>query len=146
MPSRPHMKKLHALYQSIVSRKQLRYLISGTASEAIEYMSFILLFSLTNLLYVSNSISFILGVISGFIFHSTWSFPGEHHFKVRHQFVGYATLAVINFFVINAAVGYLVYGLHIKPYVAKFVAIAVAAIWGYVFSNYIFFRRKSPSD
>jgi putative flippase GtrA len=137
------MKKLYALYDAIVSRKQFRYLISGAASEAIEYVSFLLLLSLTDMLYVSNSISFILGVVSGFIFHTTWSFPGEHHFKARHQFAGYASLAVVNFFVINAAVGYLVYGLHLKPALAKLIAIAVAAIWGYVFSNYIFFRRKS---
>lgn len=136
------LKKLQAVYRKILSRKELRYLISGAASEAIEYVSFLVLLSLTNLLYVSNSISFILGVVSGFIFHNTFSFPGQHHFKVRHQFAGYVSLAVINFFVINAAVGYLVYGLHVKPYLAKLAAIAVAGVWGYFFSNYIFFRDK----
>ncbi len=132
-------RKIRAL---IVAHKEVRYVISGTASEAIEYTSFLLLLHLTKLLYVSNSISFVLGVVSGFIFHKTFSFPGDQQFKTRHQLTGYVSLAAINFFVINAVVGYMVYDLNVKPYIAKFIAIAVAAIWGYVFSNYLFFRHK----
>jgi len=116
-------------FKTINGRKELRYLVAGTASEAIEYFSFLILFALVNQLYLSNSISFILGVISGFIFHKNWSFRGEHQFKTRDQFLGYVGLAAVNFVLINLLVGYLVDGLKIAPAIAKLVAIAITVIW-----------------
>ena len=129
--------------RTINTHKELRYLIAGTASEAIEYVSFLILIDLMpHTLYISNSISFALGVLSGFIFHKTWTFRGEHQFKTHQQFIGYISLAAINFVAINAFLGVYVEVLNLSPSLAKLLAIATTVIWTYVISNYVIFRHQ----
>ncbi len=132
-------------FSTINSRKELRYLVAGTVSEVIEYVSFLLLFAITHLLYFSNSASFILGVISGFIFHKTWSFRGEQQFKTHYQLGGYIGLAAVNFIVINILVGLLVNYWHIHPALGKLVAIAITVVWTFTISNFVIFRHSKSS-
>jgi putative flippase GtrA len=131
-------------FHTINTHKELRYLVAGTASEAIEYFSFLLLFALMpHLLYVANSVSFILGVISGFLFHKTWTFRGEQQFKTHQQAFGYVSLAGINFIAINVFIDFYVHGLNLSPDLAKLAAIASTVVWTYLLSNYIIFRHQS---
>lgn len=129
--------------RTVTSRKELRYLVAGGASAVIEYTSFLILLALCHLLFVSNSLSFLLGVVSGFTFHKTWSFRGEHQFKTRHQFIGYVSLAGINFIMINFILGFLVNGLHVHPAIAKFLSIAITVSWTFVLTNYVIFRHRN---
>jgi putative flippase GtrA len=132
-------------FATINAHKELRYLVAGTASEAIEYVSFLILIALLPKdLYISNSISFILGVISGFSFHKTWTFRGEQQFKTHQQAVGYLSLAGINFVAINVFIGFYVHGLHMVPDLAKLAAIATTVVWTYLLSNYVIFRHRTP--
>lgn len=133
-------------FTTINSRKELRYLVAGSASEALEYISFLLLMVATNRLYLSNSISFILGVISGFIFHKTWSFRGEQQFKTHQQFVGYVSLAAVNFVVINLLVGLLVNHWHLHPALGKLVAIVITVVWTFTISNFIIFKHTKDTS
>ena len=136
----------HPLH-TINSHKELRYVVAGTASEVIEYVSFVILVGSFHLLYVSNSISFILGVVSGFIFHKTWSFRGDQQFKTHQQFVGYISLAAVNFIMINIFIGVYVHEFNIKPDLAKLLAIASTLIWTYSLTNLFVFRhRKTDSQ
>ncbi len=96
------------------------------------------------MLYVANSISFILGVLSGFIFHKTWTFRGEQQFKTHQQAVGYVTLAGINFVAINVFIGFYVHGLNMAPSLAKLASIASTVVWTYLLSNYVIFRHQKP--
>lgn len=131
-------------FKTINSRKELRYLVAGTTSEGIEYVSFLILYTLfPHFLYITNSISFGLGVISGFVFHKLWSFRGEHQFKTHQQFIGYISLATINFVLINLLVGLLVDGMRMPAFVAKFVAIAITVIWTFTLSNFVIFRQRT---
>lgn len=131
----------------VATRREVRYVISGAASAGIEFLSFIVLFAVTDWLYFSNSLSFALGVISGFIFHTTWSFPGEKRFKTHQQFVGYVSLAGFNFIAINVLVGFFVNGLGIWPFAAKFLAICITVVWTYVLSTALIFRaHPAPKD
>ena len=132
--------------QTVTSRKEIRYIISGGASAVVEYISFLILISVTNLLIVSNSLSFIMGMVSGFIFHKTWSFRGEHQFKTRHQFAGYVGLAAINFFIVNIIISYLVHGLNINPPLAKLISLAIAVSWTFFITNYGIFKHKRPTE
>lgn len=129
-----------SIKSKIKQHTELRYLIAGGLSEVIEYFSFILVYSIYRHLYFANTLSFIFGVASGFVLHKLWTFPGEHRFKTREQFMGYCTLALINFFIITATVGYLVDSASVPAYISKFIAIAIAAIWSYFFANRIFFK------
>jgi len=132
--------------KAIAARKELRYLIAGVASECIEYASFLILFSSTHLLYFSNSASFIFGVISGFIFHKTWSFRGEHQFKTRQQFWGYISLAGVNFILINILIGLYVNKFGMTPALAKFFAIGTTIVWTYAITNTVIFRQSSKKE
>jgi putative flippase GtrA len=133
--------------KTINAHKELRYLVAGTASEAIEYFSFLALFAvMPGLLYVANSISFALGVISGFIFHKTWSFRGEQQFKTHQQLFGYLALAGINFIAINVFIDVYVHGFHMTPALAKLAAIATTVVWTYLLSNFAIFRHSQPES
>jgi len=133
--------------QTINSHKELRYLIAGSASEAIEYISFVLLIALMpHRLYIANSISFIFGVLSGFVFHKLWTFRGEQQFKTHEQFIGYISLAGINFVAINIFLGLYVQALHFSPDIAKLLAIATTVVWTYIITNLFIFRHTKAAD
>jgi putative flippase GtrA len=130
-------------FRTINAHKELRYLVAGTASEAIEYFSFLILIALfPQALYISNSLSFGLGVVSGFSFHKSWTFRGEQQFKTHQQFVGYISLAGINFIAINLFFGIYVQALNLVPALAKLLAIATTVVWTYLLSNFVIFRHK----
>jgi putative flippase GtrA len=126
--------------QFIKPHKEVRYLLSGASSEALEYLSFIGLIVLTDHLVVSNSISFIVGIGSGFLFHKLWSFAGDHNLKTRHQVVSYGMVAAANFLAANVIVSWFVYGLHMRPLVAKLISMIIIAGWSYLLFNYVIFR------
>jgi putative flippase GtrA len=141
------MKNPVALANHLIkTRKEVRYLISGSLSELIELLSFLILIHFTDLLYFSNSLSFAFGVICGFIFHKLWSFPGEHRFQTRSQLTGYVSLAIFNFFMINLIVGYLVNGRHIDPGIAKIVGIVTTVSWSYLLVTKVIFRHVTPES
>lgn len=133
-------------YKTVTTRKELRYLIAGTASEGIEFFSFVaLIATIPHLLYVANSISFILGVVSGFIFHKTWTFRGNQQFKTHQQLFGYLGLAAINFVMINIFIGVYVDRFNMSPDLAKLAAIATTVVWTYLLSNLVIFRHSAAA-
>ncbi len=132
---------------TVNKHRELRYLAAGTASEAIEYISFLaLITAFPHFLYVWNSVSFLLGVLSGFILHKFWTFRGEQQFKTHHQFVGYVTLAGINFVAINVFLGIYVQTFKLTAALAKLLAIATTVVWTYLISNYIIFRHQDEKS
>lgn len=132
---------------TINSRRELRYLVAGTTSEGIEYFSFLLLLALfPGFLYLWNSVSFVLGVLSGFYFHKLWTFRGEQQFKTHQQFIGYVALAGVNFVAINAFLGLYVETFKLGPALAKLLAIATTVVWTYLISNYIIFRHRDKKQ
>ena len=132
--------------KKLQAHKEFRYLISGASSEIIEYISFWVLLSITQALYISNSISFILGIASAFLFHKLWSFAGNQQFKTHSQIVAYCLLAFFNFIMINVIVGLLVQGLQVHPYVAKIISMVMTALWSYVVFNFYIFKHNKPSQ
>lgn len=136
------IKQTYLYLISLAQYKQLRYLISGTSSAAVELLSFILIYRFSNLLYFSNSLSFIFGIISGFILHKVWTFKGEQQFKTHQQFVAYITLAGVNFVATNIFIGLYVNNLSITPILGKFLAAATTLIWTYALSTAFIFRHR----
>lgn len=128
--------------KAVKNYKEIRYLISGSLSELVELVSFLILLRLSGWLYISNSLSFALGVISGFILHKIFSFPGEHRFRTKHQLLGYVGLAIFNFFMINIIVGFLVKGLDIMPAIAKIIGICTTVSWSYLLVNRVIFKHQ----
>lgn len=142
---KPDLRELaHHPLRAIRTHKEIRYLIAGTASEGIEYVSFLFLITqLPHAIYFSNSLSFLLGVGSGFIFHKLWTFRGEHQFKTYQQFVGYVSLAGVNFVAINAFLGLYIHFFDLSPAMAKLLAIATTVVWTYLITNLFIFKNKA---
>ena len=131
------------LMQLLSSRKQVRYITSGVASEIIEYSSFLLLIATTHALFVSNSISFIAGIASGYVFHKYWSFKGAHYLKTRHQVGAYLLVAAINLVLTNLVIGLCADHLHFAPALAKILTMALSATWTYAILNRLVFRNRT---
>jgi putative flippase GtrA len=132
---------------TVNEHRELRYLVAGTASELIEYASFLLLIAVSpHLLYIWNSVSFLLGVLAGFCLHKFWTFRGQQQFKTHQQLVGYVTLAGINFVAINVFLGIYVETFRLSAALAKILAIATTVVWTYLISNYIIFRRQDDKS
>lgn len=122
--------------------KTVRYIISGIASEIIEYGSFFLLLAASHWLVFSNSVSFILGIASGFVFHKLWSFAGTQQFKTHQQVVAYAVLATCNFFLVNLLIVLFVDALHWPTWLSKLLTMVLTAAWSFCVFNLIIFRHK----
>jgi putative flippase GtrA len=128
------------------NQKAVRYIISGVASEIIEYGSFFLLLGISHWLVFSNSLSFILGITSGFVFHKLWSFAGTQQFKTHQQAVAYAVVAVCNFFVVNLLIVLLVDKLHWATWIAKLLTMALTAAWSFCLFNFVIFRHSRTDN
>ncbi len=149
MAVKHHLKHpVHTTKHLVATRKEIRYLIAGSASEALELISFVILIAVSGgeYLYLINSFSFLLGVSSGFILHQNWSFPGEKRFKTRHQVMAFYALAGVNFIVINLLVGYFVRGLNMWPPLAKFIAICITVVWSYLLVTLFIFRAQEHDE
>lgn len=128
---------------SIFQRKELRYVIAGSLSELIEYSSFLLLQFCTHLLVLSNSVSFLLGIASGFIFHKLWTFAGTHRLKTHHQVNLYIALAGFNFLVTNILISFFVHSENIRPFIAKLLVMGITALFSYFVFNRVIFRPSA---
>lgn len=128
--------------EKALEHKTIRYLVSGVASQIIDFVSFLLLLLFTNHLIFSNSTSFILGIASGFVFHKLWSFKGDQRFQTRFQIVGYAVLSVFNFIATNILVSTLVDTFLVLPSIAKLGTMIVIAAWSFILFNKVIFRHK----
>lgn len=130
--------------EQVLQHKTFRYLISGVASQIIDFTSFLLLMFLTGHLVFSNSTSFILGIASGFVFHKLWSFKGDQRFQTHFQIIGYILLSIFNFIATNVFVSGLVDIFHAPASVAKLATMIVIAGWSFVLFNTVIFRHKAP--
>ena len=73
-----------------------RYLAVGGSAFVTEYLLFLILYSVIGAqVYLSNTISFLAGLIISFTLNRGWSFKGNaYHHKRHHQLMMYATLAL----------------------------------------------------
>lgn len=136
-------KKLTAKVEKVLQHKTFRYLISGVASQIIDFTSFLLLLLLTGHLVFSNSTSFILGIASGFVFHKLWSFKGDQRFQTHFQIVGYTILSIFNFIATNILVSSLVDIFHAPASMAKLITMIIIAVWSFILFNTVIFRHKT---
>lgn len=133
---------IHWTKKQIKSRKQLRYLISGGVGFISEYLIFFVLYYLSHALVVSNSISFICGLIITFTLHKLWSFSGNYKLETKKQLSLYSVLALINFALTNILIVLLVRHLHIIAYIAKVLVMILIVCWNYLIINRFVFHHK----
>ena len=130
--------KISAYHQD----QRVRYVISGGASYLIEFTFFIITMALSNMLFLSNSLSFACGFIISFYLHKKWSFKGgEHKHKTHTQLSGYAVLAAVNLALTNVLIGIITHSWHVKPAVAKLLVMLCIVIWNYVIMSRLLFKK-----
>lgn len=134
------------MLKKILKYNQFRYLLSGILAFIIEFLCFTLLLALSNNLLFSNTVSFIIGVLAGLIFHKLWTFAGNHQYRTVWQTAAVFAVALINLIITNVIIGWLVNNLSVQPYIAKVVVIALIVAWNYLLFNYIIFKRKTKDE
>lgn len=131
----------------MLDRPSIRFLIVGGFTFVVDYGSFFILFTALNeALYVANSISFTLGLITSFSLNRAWTFSNNNFAKrVSHQFGSYLVLALTNLLMSNVFVGLLRH-IGVNPRIGKIITIAVISIWNFfMYKKFIFTPEKSDS-
>jgi putative flippase GtrA len=124
-----------------------RYVLAGAGAFVIEYGSFYLMYvRLKGPLYLANSISFGLGLLTSFLLNRLWTFGHKSYSKrTAHQLSFYITLALVNLLLTNVLVG-LLKQVEVNPRIGKLIAMIVTSLWNYVlFKAIIFTHRKNES-
>jgi putative flippase GtrA len=135
-------RKVFNLYPS---KPLLKYLTGGVGAFLLEYSSFYgLYYGLKWPLYVANSFSFILGLLTSFSLNRLWTFRHKsYHKKTGHQFSLYVGLALTNLLLTNILVQSFVH-FGINPKIGKLVAMVITSVWNYaLFKMVIFAQHKT---
>lgn len=125
-----------------------RFLFVGICAFSVEYGTFYFLYyAIHQKLILANSISFILGLLTSFIFNRIWTFTlnkGNKSYKkgIKHQFSYYTILSIVNLILTNLIVEGLTL-ISINPRFGKLIAMVTTSLWNYTLFKYIIFNHKS---
>jgi putative flippase GtrA len=133
--------------KKLASSKFARYLLVGGSAFLIEYSSFFILYQLLSFqIYISNSISFCLGLLISFLFNRGWAFKTGQKYKlhVRHQLLAYGSLALFNLVMTNVLIGLLKSG-GIDPRIGKIIIMLVIVGWNFLIFRTLIFAEHSDA-
>lgn len=134
--------------QSILKLKEnqkVRYIVVGGSSFAVEFALFAALEKAGANLFVSNSLSFLAGLLMSFWLHKQWSFAGDHKMQTGKQFASYAALAGANLVLTNVIIGVLVNAADVPELGAKVLTMFVIVIWNFFFMSKLIFKQAELS-
>ena len=127
--------------------KVFRYLVSGGTSFVVEYSSFLALYYLFSMSAVgSNTISFILSLITSFSLNKLWVFKSNSQSRqTSHQLVIYAVAAGCNLIITDFAIHWLV-GIEVPAFAAKMLLIIAVACWNFLLFQKLIFKATPTSS
>ena len=127
-----------------MSKKVIKFLISGGTAASVEYILFIVLTMLlqNKAIFLSNSVSFLGGLVVSFLLNKYWVFKSSK--KVSSEFGHYFILAMVNLLISNFLIATLI-SLHIVPYIAKLITMAMIAAWNYFIFQGLIFKDNSKT-
>ncbi len=124
----------------------IKFVISGLTAAAIELCSFLFLIHVIDRgLILSNSISFILGLITSFSLNKLWVFRGKQRINTKKQFLFYVVLAIFNLLITNILI-HLIVGADVKAEVAKIMTICLIAVWNFAIFKLVIFKIDDQSE
>lgn len=132
----------------LLSLHLTKYLVAGCAAFAAEYLSFYVMISSFGVaLYVANTLSFCIGLMTSFLLNRLWTFGGKQYSKgASHQLSFYIILATANLMLTNLLVAIFT-NAGINPKIGKLIAMIVTSSWNFILFKYIIFRhKKQPND
>ena len=119
------------------------YIAVGISAFLAEYFAFILLNAMEQVLIISQTLSFVCGLIISFTGNQKLTFGGKdvnYALSGASQMWRYLLLAVINLALSNVMIHVLVDGMGIGALVAKVLVMASVVAWNFVIFNKIIFR------
>jgi len=130
-------------------RKIIKYLVSGAASLAADYGTFLLLYYIAGVdLSISVPAGLVTGLVVSFVLNKFWAFeatkqPSQH--KLVIQMIMYGILVAFNtaftYYFVKILLSY-----EIPASVSKLLAVVITVCWNYVLYKRIIFREaRSPS-
>lgn len=129
----------------MLEKRIIHYGISGFSAFIIEYGSFLILYYALKLpVVLSNTLSFILGLITSFTLNKNWVFGHTVHTRTFYnQFLVYLSVAVVNLMVTNLAIHIL--AKYIPAFVAKILLVLIVACWNFVIFKKIIFKSDEQN-
>lgn len=120
----------------------IRYLLTGGSAVAVEFVSFLFLFYvISSSLIMSNSLSFVLGMLTSFLLNRQWAFKGSKG-RMHHQLMMYVMLALLNVSLANLLIWqFTAWGM--LPFMAKPLIIALTATWNYFLFKKVIFKADT---
>jgi len=127
-----------------ISQSLAKYLIAGVGAFLVEYGSFYgMYFGLKWPLWVANSISFGLGLLTSFWLNRLWTFGHKSYSKkTAHQLGFYTGLALINLLLTNLLVIGLKHFAAVDPKYGKLAAMVITSLWNYILFKAIIFTHR----
>lgn len=119
----------------------------GLCAFGVEYCTFYIFYAeLGWRLYIANSVSFILGMITSFTLNRLRTFASHQDYskKVSRQFSYYAVLGAINFGLTNAIVEILA-SISVNPKIGKLIAMITTSLWNYFLYKHIVFNHRTET-
>lgn len=129
--------------RTLTKKKAVRYLISGATSFAVEYGSFLALFYIVHFTpVVSNTISYILSLVTSFTLNKYWVFAHtQQRRQVSHQLAMFSVMALFNLTVTDIAIHVLV-DMDVPAFVAKMILITAVAAWNFLLFQKLIFKKN----
>lgn len=132
----PLCKKIHAQLQVGV-----KYISVGALAATTEYLVFLCLLQvLQNTLVISQTMSFLTGLVVSFSLNKLWVFGSKARYT--KELLYYLALAVVNLVVSNVLLVFMI-DHHINALLAKIFVMGLIAVWNFVlFQTIIFTDNK----
>jgi len=133
------------MLKKILSRQEIRYLVSGGTAFLTEYLTFFVIISIVDSLIINNiaqTISMLLGAIVSFSLNKLWSFKKKD--KSLSQVIKYCIVFCFNLLVTNTVI-YLItkYGTSINLMIVKLGLVCMTTIWNFFLFKYFVYREKA---
>lgn len=120
-------------------RKLIKYGFFGALTAAVEFLAFLLLSNFADI-YIAATVSFLLGLVSSFLFNKFIVFKNSKKVK-RGEVLQFFMLGILN----SQVSSLITYGLSIliAPAIAKIITMVLIAGWNYLLMNYIIFKDQT---
>lgn len=121
-------------------RKALRYLVAGVLVALLEYGVFLLLqYGFSVVIWASQTISFLIGLVAAFLVHVLWTFKAEGAMQhKKHRFVLYCLLAGINVVITSIFITGL-QAVAVPAWIAKVIVMGAVVVWNFALLDRIIF-------
>lgn len=136
-----------SMLNKILDDKRVRYILTGGTSFVAEYGSFLaLVYIATASAWLSQAISYCIGLVVNFLLLKYWAFYGQNKDKARTHILKFGLLVAFNLPATTITMDLLIRA-GVVPFLAKVAVVALATLWNYIIYDKLIFKDHfSPED